>query len=61
MKAVVFTLGCKVNACESASLMTGLKSLGFEAVETYSWKNLDIDKVKKSGVFDERRHGQSKY
>ncbi len=30
MKAVVFTLGCKVNACESGSLMTGLKELGYE-------------------------------
>ena len=32
MKAVVFTLGCKVNSCESASLLTGLKELGYEAV-----------------------------
>ena len=24
MKAVVFTLGCKVNDCESASLLRGL-------------------------------------
>lgn len=30
MKAIVFTLGCKVNACESGSLMTGLKELGYE-------------------------------
>ena len=27
-KAVVFTLGCKVNECESDSLITGLKELG---------------------------------
>ncbi len=29
-KAVVFTLGCKVNECESDSLITGLKELGYE-------------------------------
>ena len=28
MKAVVFTLGCKVNSCESESLMAGLKAKG---------------------------------
>ncbi len=33
MKAVVFTLGCKVNACESASIMTGLKNLGYDVSE----------------------------
>ena len=27
MKAVVFTLGCKVNGCESASLLRGLEEL----------------------------------
>ena len=30
MKAVVFTLGCKVNECESDSLITGLENLGYE-------------------------------
>jgi len=30
MKAVVFTLGCKVNGYESLSLMSGLKTLGYE-------------------------------
>ena len=30
MKAVVFTLGCKVNSCESNSIMNGLKNLGYE-------------------------------
>ena len=30
MKAVVFTLGCKVNECESDSLMSGLKARGYE-------------------------------
>ncbi len=29
-KAVVFTLGCKVNECESDSLITGLKNAGYE-------------------------------
>lgn len=30
MKAVVFTLGCKVNECESDSLIQGLTDLGYE-------------------------------
>ena len=30
MKAVVFTLGCKVNECESDSLISGLVDLGYE-------------------------------
>ena len=30
MKAVVFTLGCKVNEVESASIMSALESAGFE-------------------------------
>ena len=30
MKAVVFTLGCKVNGYESSTLITGLKELGYE-------------------------------
>lgn len=30
MKAVVFTLGCKVNECESDSLISGLIDLGYE-------------------------------
>lgn len=29
-KAVVFTLGCKVNECESDSLITGLKEKGYQ-------------------------------
>ncbi|MBO4573275.1 MAG: tRNA (N(6)-L-threonylcarbamoyladenosine(37)-C(2))-methylthiotransferase MtaB [Clostridia bacterium] len=29
MKACVFTLGCKVNSCESSSLMRGLSELGY--------------------------------
>ena len=30
MKAVVFTLGCKVNECESDSLIAGLTERGYE-------------------------------
>lgn len=30
MKAVVFTLGCKVNECESASIIRGLEEMGYE-------------------------------
>ena len=30
MKAVVFTLGCKVNDCESGSLIRGLQERGWE-------------------------------
>ena len=30
MKAVVFTLGCKVNSCESATLVNGLMGMGYE-------------------------------
>ena len=30
MKASVFTLGCKVNECESGSLIEGLSRLGYE-------------------------------
>ena len=30
MKAVVFTLGCKVNSCESAVLLTLLKEKGYD-------------------------------
>lgn len=33
MKAVVFTLGCKVNSCESQSLIRELNNLGFEVYE----------------------------
>lgn len=42
MKAVVFTLGCKVNACESASLMNGLKELGYEVTDELSPADLYI-------------------
>ena len=30
MRAVVFTLGCKVNDVESGSLIRGLEQLGYE-------------------------------
>ena len=33
MKASVFTLGCKVNGCESASLLRGLAERGWEVCE----------------------------
>ena len=33
MRACVFTLGCKLNEVESASLMSGLKALGYETTE----------------------------
>ena len=30
MKAAVFTLGCKVNEVESASIIASLENMGFE-------------------------------
>ena len=42
MKAVVFTLGCKVNSCESASLLTGLKELGYEVSDSLGFADLYI-------------------
>ena len=42
MKAVVFTLGCKVNSCESASLMTGLKELGYEVCDKLGFADLYV-------------------
>lgn len=42
MKAVVFTLGCKVNGCESASLISGLKSLGYEVSDKLGYADLYI-------------------
>lgn len=41
-KAVVFTLGCKVNSCESASLMTGLKTLGYTVSDELSYADLYV-------------------
>ena len=42
MKAVVFTLGCKVNSCESASLMRGLEEMGYEVSEELEYADLYI-------------------
>ena len=42
MKAVVFTLGCKVNSCESASLVNGLQSIGYETSDELSYADLYI-------------------
>ena len=33
MKAVVFTLGCKVNECESDALISGLIDRGYEVTD----------------------------
>lgn len=37
MKAVVFTLGCKVNEVESASIMSALEEAGFEVSDKLSY------------------------
>lgn len=42
MKAVVFTLGCKVNECESDSLIAGLKNLGYEVSDKLEKADLYI-------------------
>ena len=42
MKAVVFTLGCKVNECESDSLITGLKQKGIEVSDKLEFADLYI-------------------
>ena len=42
MKAVVFTLGCKVNECESESLVSGLKARGFEVSDKLEYADLYI-------------------
>ncbi len=42
MKAVVFTLGCKVNECESDSLMSGLKQRGYEVSDRLEFAELYI-------------------
>ena len=42
MKAVVFTLGCKVNSYESASLMRGLSEMGYEVSEELEYADLYI-------------------
>ncbi len=42
MKAVVFTLGCKVNSRESASLMEGLKEKGYDVTDKIEQADLYI-------------------
>ena len=42
MKAVVFTLGCKVNAYESYAIMGGLASLGYETGEELGFADLYV-------------------
>lgn len=42
MRAVVFTLGCKVNSCESSFLMSGLASLGYEVSDELGEADLYI-------------------
>lgn len=42
MKAVVFTLGCKVNEVESASIMSSLESMGFEVSDRLSYADIFI-------------------
>lgn len=42
MKAVVFTLGCKVNEVESASLVSGLREMGYEVSTALSYADLYI-------------------
>nr|MBO4517310.1 tRNA (N(6)-L-threonylcarbamoyladenosine(37)-C(2))-methylthiotransferase MtaB [Clostridia bacterium] len=42
MKAVVFTLGCKVNECESESLIAGLKERGIEVSDKLEKADLYI-------------------
>ena len=42
MKAVVFTLGCKVNSYESSALVNGLKELGYEVTDRLSFADLYI-------------------
>lgn len=42
MKAVVFTLGCKVNECESDSLISGLIERGYEVSDKLTYADLYI-------------------
>lgn len=42
MKAVVFTLGCKVNECESDSLIAGLTARGYEVSDKLECADLYI-------------------
>lgn len=42
MRACVFTLGCKMNEVESASLMRGLEELGYEVTDTLSYADVYV-------------------
>ena len=42
VKAVVFTLGCKVNECESDSLIAGLKKRGYEVSDKLVYADLYV-------------------
>lgn len=42
MKACVFTLGCKMNEVESASLMRGLEDAGYEVTDELSYAELYV-------------------
>ena len=42
MKAVVFTLGCKVNSCESASIIKGLEEKGYEVSDELGYADLYV-------------------
>ena len=42
MRACVFTLGCKMNEVESASLMQGLEELGYEVTDTLSYADVYV-------------------
>ncbi len=42
MKVVVFTLGCKVNECESDSIISGLIDMGYEVSDKLEYADLYI-------------------
>ncbi len=54
MKAVVFTLGCKVNACESDSIIKSLENLGYEVSADLVYADLYI--VNTCAVTSEAEH-----
>lgn len=42
MKVVVFTLGCKVNSCESQALLKGFSDLGYEVSEELTYSDVYV-------------------
>ena len=42
MKVVVFTLGCKVNSCESQALIKGFSDLGYEVSEELEFADIYV-------------------